>query len=450
MTHAHVAPPPKAPTPGQFHLLATRRFGPFFVTQFLGAFNDNLFKNALVVLLTFQSAQWTTLAPEVLANVAAGLFILPFFLFSATAGQLADKYDKARLARLVKALEIGIVLIAAAGFALHSLTVLLGALFLLGLHSTLFGPVKYAMLPQQLRPQELVGGNALIEAGTFVAILVGTLAGGVLAALPGGVVWVAVGALAVAVAGYLVSRAIPPAPPPVPDLPISLNPLTETWRNLGFARQHRSVWLAIIAISWFWLYGALLLAQFPALARNVLGGGEASVTLLLATFTIGIGVGSLLCEKLSGHQVEIGLIPIGALGMTLFGLDFALAAPATPWGTPAHPATLTHLLGEPGLWRLLADLVLLGGFGGLFCVPLYAQMQQDSPVEVRARIIAANNILNALFMVVGALIAGTLLGHGLGIPQLFLGAALANGLMLVILCWREPELLRRARNWGRG
>jgi MFS family permease len=312
----------------QFGLLKARRFAPFFATQFLGAFNDNLFKNALIVLLTFQAASWTALAPEVLTNLAAGIFILPFFLFSATAGQLADKYDKAKLARLVKLLEIVIMGVALLGFSMHSLAVLLTALFLLGLHSTLFGPVKYAILPQHLREKELVGGNALVEAGTFVAILIGTLAGGLLAGTAGHPTWVAYAGLVIAVFGYLFSRGIPAAPAPAPELVVSLNPLSETWRNIGFARQNRTVFLSILGISWFWLYGALFLAQFPAYAKNVLGGSEGSVTLLLAVFTIGIGLGSLLCERLSAGHVEIGLVPFGSIGLTLFGIDLAFASPA--------------------------------------------------------------------------------------------------------------------------
>lgn len=236
---------------GQLHLLQSRRFLPFFGTQFLGAFNDNLFKNSLVVLLTFQAASWTTLKPELLANLAAGIFILPFFLFSATAGQLADKYDKARLARLVKVLEIIIMLVAGAGFAMHNLTVLMGALFLFGIHSTLFGPVKYAILPQHLKEEELVGGNALVEAGTFVAILIGTLTGGLIAGLPQGTAWITAGGLLVAVAGYLASRKIPDAPAPAPELRVNPNPFTETWRTIGFARENRTVFLSILGISWF-------------------------------------------------------------------------------------------------------------------------------------------------------------------------------------------------------
>jgi MFS family permease len=430
---------------GQFSLLETRRFAPFFWTQFLGAFNDNLFKNALVVLLTFQTVQWTTLDPVLLANLAAGLFILPFFLFSATAGQLADKYDKATLSRLTKLLEIAIMGVAIAGFWLHSLSVLMGALCLLGLQSALFGPVKYAILPQHLHTDELVGGNALVEAGTFVAILVGTLAGGVLAGAITQPMWIAIGGLLVAVAGYVASRGIPSAPAPAPDLAVNLNPLTETWRNIRFAKENRVVFLSILGISWFWLYGALFLAQFPVYAKNVLGGGESAVTLLLAVFTVGIGVGSLLCERLSGKEVEIGLVPFGSIGLSLFGIDLWFASPAGLVGET--PLALAALLGEPAVWRVLFDLLMLGLFGGLFIVPLYALIQLRSAASHRARIIAANNIINALFMVVGALGAAALLGAGLSIPALFGLAALLNGLVAIYIYRLVPEFLQRGMNW---
>jgi 1-acyl-sn-glycerol-3-phosphate acyltransferase len=429
---------------GQFSLLKARRFAPFFSTQFLGAFNDNLFKNALVVLLTFQAASWTSLDPGILANLAAGIFILPFFIFSATAGQLADKYDKALLSRLVKLLEVVIMLLAGLGFAMHSLPVLLGALFLLGCHSTLFGPVKYAILPQHLHEDELVGGNALVEAGTFVAILMGTLAGGLLAGA-GHPLWVALAGLLVAVAGYLASRGIPTAPAPEPGLRINPNPLTETWRNVGFARENRTVFLSILGISWFWLYGALFLAQFPAYAMKVLGGGESAVTLLLATFTIGIGLGSLLCERLSAKQVEIGLVPFGSIGLTLFGLDLAFASPASlPVGAPL---AFLDLLATPGTVRVLLALFMLGVFGGFFIVPLYALVQLRSAPGHRARIIAANNILNALFMVAGALGAAALLGAGLSIPKLFMLAALINAGIALYIYRLVPEFLQRFLVW---
>ena len=437
--------PEPTPPHTQFSLLKTRRFAPFFVTQFLGAFNDNLFKNALVVLLTFHAASWTALAPEILTNLAAGIFILPFFVFSATAGQLADKLDKARLARLVKLLEMLIMGVATLGFFMHSLAVLLGALFLLGMHSTLFGPVKYAILPQHLSEDELVGGNALVESGTFVAILIGTLAGGLLAGVGGHPAWVAGAAMLVAAAGFVASLGIPPAPAPVPDLVVNLNPISETWRNIGFARRNRTVFLSILGISWFWLYGALFLAQFPVYAKNVLGGDETSVTLLLAIFTVGIGLGSMLCERLSGKHVEIGLVPLGSIGLTLFGIDLACASPTS--FPAAAPLAIGALLGVPGTWRVLFDLFALGLFGGFFIVPLYVLIQLRSAPEHRARIIAANNILNALFMVVGALAAAGLLGNGLTIPRLFAIAALGNALVAVYIYSLVPEFLLRFIAW---
>jgi len=428
----------------QSGLLRARRFAPLFVTQFLGALNDNVLKNAMVVLLTFQAASWTTFKPELLASLAAGIFILPFFLFSATAGQLADKYDKSRLAQMVKLLEIGIVLVAGLGFHLHSLAVLFSALFLLGLHSTLFGPVKYAILPQHLRTEELVGGNALIEAGTFVAILVGTLLGGLLAGSAGGTAWITGAGLAIAVAGYIASRAIPVAVPPAPTLVISANPLSETWRNIQFARETQSVFLSIMGISWFWLFGALFLAQFPAYTKNILGGGETAVTLLLATFTFGIGVGSLLCEKLSAGRIELGLVPLGSIGMTLFALDLAFASPHVP--SPLALGALA-LLELGTTWRVLIDLALLGVFGGFFIVPLYALVQQRSDPQHRARIIAANNIMNALFMVIGAVSAAAMLASGLAIPLLFAVTGICNAAVAVFIYGLVPEFLLRFFVW---
>ena len=432
----------------QFGLLSTRRFAPFFITQFLGAFNDNLFKSALVVLLTFHAVEWTALAPEILTNLAAGIFIVPFFIFSATAGQLADKIDKAKLARLVKVLEMLIMGVALLGFLMHSLAVLLGALFLLGLHSTLFGPVKYAILPQHLREDELVGGNALVESGTFVAILIGTVAGGLVAGVGGVGVqpsWIAVAGFVVALAGFLASCGIPAAPAPEPELVVNLNPLTETWRNIGFARQNRIVFLSILGISWFWLYGALFLAQFPVYAKNVLGGDERSVTLLLAIFTVGIGLGSMLCEKFSGKHVDIGLVPFGAIGLTVFGLDLFFASPGSlPLDAPLQ---VLQLLGQPHIVRVLFDLLAIGVFGGFFVVPLYVIIQVRSDPAHRARIIAANNILNALFMVTGALVSAALLGQGLSIPVLFGIAALCNALIAIYVCRRVPEYLLRFLAW---
>jgi MFS family permease len=385
--------------------------------------------------------------PELLANVAAGLFILPFFLFSATAGQLADKFDKALLARATKALEVLIVLLAALGFWLQSLFVLFAALFLLGLQSTLFGPVKYAILPQHLHPAELVGGNALVEAGTFVSILFGTLTGGLLAGVDGGIAWIVAICLAVALGGLWASACIPAAPAPSRELKIALNFVVESWRCIGFARRKRSVFLSILGISWFWAYGALLLAQFPAYTKSVLGGEESLVTALLAVFSIGIGAGSLVCEKLTrrrGKTVEPGLVPLGALGMVLFGVDLAFASPA---GAAGAPLPLAAALARDGTLRVMVDLVLLGVSGGIYCVPLYALVQQRSEPEYRARIIAANNILNALFMVMSATGASLFLGRGHAIPSLFLLMAGLHAVVTVYIFSVVPEFFVRALVW---
>ena len=429
----------------QFDLLKQRRFGPFFGVQFLGAFNDNVFKNALIIMLTFQAASMTTMSTGLLVNLCAGLFILPFFLFSATAGQLADKYEKARITRLVKIFEIFIMAVGALGFYLLNLNLLLLALFMMGMHSTLFGPVKYAYLPQHLKKEELVGGNGLIETGTFVAILLGTILGGTLIGVqPSGSMWVSATAIAVAVIGYWVSRSVPLSPAPSPELKINWNPLTETWTNLKFLRTNRTVFLSILGISWFWFYGATFLSQFPNYTKEVLGGGEHVVTLLLAVFSIGIGLGSLLCEKLSGHKIEIGLVPFGSIGLTIFAIDLFFASPnahsATPLGAMAF-------LQQAGSWRVLFDLLMIGIFGGFYIVPLYALIQSRSEPGHQSRIIAGNNILNALFMVLAAGVAILALSLGLTIPQLFLLTGILNALVAIYIYTLVPEFLMRFLVW---
>jgi len=429
----------------QFGLMRERRFLPFFLTQFFGAFNDNLFKNALVVLMTFDAARYTTLSAGVLVNLAAGIFILPFFLFSATAGQLADKYEKSHLMRLIKLMEVVIMALGGAAYALESLWLLMGTLFLMGVQSSIFGPVKYAILPQHLAETELVGGNALVESGTFVAILLGTIAGGVMMALPGGSAWVSGAAIVVAVVGYLASRGIPLAEAADPTLKVDWNPFTQTWKTIGFSRRNRTVFLSILGISWFWFYGALFLSQFPGYAKDVLGGNEYAVTLLLAVFSVGIGAGSLLCEKLSGRHVEIGLVPMGAAGLTLFGLDLWWASPEV--GAAGSGLPLTALLATGTTWRVLFDLVMVGVFGGFFIVPLYALVQARSEPSHRSRIIAGNNILNALFMVVAAIMGAGLLAAGFSIPQLILITALLNAGVAIYIFTLVPEFLLRFIVW---
>ncbi len=429
----------------QFQLLRERRFAPFFWTQFLGAGNDNIYKNALIILVAYEAASLTSLSSNDLVNLAAGVFILPFVLLSATAGQLADKFEKSRLIRWIKLFEIAIMSIGLFGFWRRDLLLLFLALALMGVHSTLFGPVKYAILPQHLKSTELIGGNGLVEMGTFVAILLGTIVGGVVVAIkPDGPLYAGVVAIAVAIAGYLASRGIPLTPAVAPDLRINWNPFTETWKNLRFAHGNRVVWLSMLGISWFWFYGATFLTQFPNYTKDVLGGDERVATLLLAVFSVGIGVGSLLCERLSGRKVELGLVPFGSIGLSLFAVDLWLASRGL------HPTALTGIDGFLAVhahWRVATDLVLVGMFGGFYIVPLYALIQERSEPAFRSRIIAANNILNAIFMVASAGIALGLLKAGLSIPQLFLVTGLMNAVVAVCIYSLVPEFLMRFLAW---
>ena len=432
-------------SPNQFDLLRQRRFGPFFWTQFLGAGNDNIYKNALIIFVAFHAASVTTLDAHALVNLAGAVFIAPFVLLSATAGQLADKYEKSRLIRYIKVFEIVIMVVGLIGFWQRDLALLLVALALMGVHSTLFGPVKYAILPQHLKPEELVGGNGLVEMGTFVAILLGTISGGLLVAIPNDGPRIA-GAVAivVAVAGYVVSRAIPHTPAVAPELELNWNPFTETWKNLRFAQGNRVVWLSMLGISWFWFYGAIFLAQFPGFSKDVLGGDEHVVTFLLALFSIGIGIGSLLCERLSGRKVELGLVPFGSIGLSLFAFDLWLAS------RDLHAidvAGLRAFFESAAHWRVAADLVLIGLFGGFYIVPLYALIQARSDAAYRSRIIAANNILNALFIVASAAVAIGLLRAGVSIPELFLVTALMNAVVALFIYSLVPEFLMRFLAW---
>jgi hypothetical protein len=431
--------------PNQFDLLRERRFAPFFWTQFAGALNDNLFKNALVIFLAFQAAGMTGADANTLVNLAGAVFIAPFVLLSATAGQFADKYEKSRLIRQVKLLEIAVMAVALYGFWQRDLAVLFAALALMGMQSTLFGPVKYAILPQHLRREELTGGNGLVEMGTFVAILVGTIAGGVLVALkPGGPVLAGAVVVVVAVIGWLASRGIPHTPPVAPALRINWNPVSETWRNLRLAHRNLVVWRSMLGISWFWFYGTTFLAQFAGFTKDFLGGDETVTTFLLAVFSVGIGIGSLLCERLSGRRVEIGLVPFGAIGLTLFAVDLWFAAQGL---RAVGTAALAAFLADPAHWRVALDLVMIGLFGGFYIVPLYAMIQERSEPTHRSRIIAANNIVNALFMVASAVIAIGLLKAGLSVVDLFLVTALMNAAVAIYIFTLVPEFLMRFIAW---
>jgi hypothetical protein len=427
----------------QFGLLRERRFAPFFIAQACGAFNDNLFKNLLVLAATYQTARYTRLDPKLLVNLAGGLFILPFVLFSGLAGQLADRLDKARILKVVKAAEIAIMGLAALGFATHDLALLLGALFLMGTHSTFFAPAKYGLLPQVLKSTELVGGNALLETGTFVAILLGTVGAGVLAAR-GSDAQAALALLAVAGAGCAVSLLIPPLPPAAPGLPIDLNPWVSTRANLETARASRAVFLSLLGLSWFWFYGALVLAQLPVYCRFVVNGGEQLVTLMLVVFAAAVGVGSLLCERLSGRKVEIGLVPFGSIGLTLFALDLGLAS---PHATAGHLVTVREFLAQPHAVRILVDLAGIGLFGGFYAVPLYAVVQERVPPHALSRVIGANSILNALFIVAAALFGALLSAAGLSVPQLLLVTAALNAAVAAYIYTLLPEFLLRFVAW---
>lgn len=438
------SPPTAQEHPNQFALLRQRRFAPFFWTQFSGAANDNLFKFAFTVMVTYQlSVSW--LPPALAGLVIGALFILPFLLFSATSGQLTDKYEKTRVIRFVKNLEIVIMAVAAAGFLSSDVNLqvplLLACTFLMGLHSTLFGPVKFAYLPQALNERELTGGNGMVEMGTFVAILLGNIVGGLMVAVPGvGPLYVALSCMLLAVAGRVVAQFIPAAPATDPGLKINWNPVSETWHNLRLAYGNIVVFRSMLGISWMWFFGAVFLSQFPSFAKEVMHGNEQVASLLLVVFSIGIATGSLLCEVLSRRHVEIGLVPLGAIGMSVFAIDLYLASRGLP---PAPVMGLAAFVAQPAHWRVLLDLTLLSLFAGLYSVPMYALIQLRSQPTHRARIIAANNILNALFMIVSALLAGALLKAEFSIPQVFLFVGLANAVVAFYIFMLVPEYLLR-------
>jgi len=429
----------------QFELLRQRRFAPFFATQLLGAFNDNVFRNATIVLITAQLGLSTDQA-SLYTNLAPALFILPFFLFSALAGQFAEKYEKTRLIRWIKLFEIVAMTVAAWGFYAHHASLLLVVLFLMGLHSTMFGPIKYSILPQALHPEELVGGNGLVETGTALAILFGMILGGSLMLSPEhGPTLASVAVLAIAATGYLASREIPAAPATAPSLRINWNIASETWHILKLCTRQRAVFNSVLGISWFWFFGTALTAQLPVYAQTNLGGGSAVFLLTLGVFSIGTGIGSLLCEKLSGRTVEIGLVPLGAFGISAFALDLYFARPGAAPVTGLDVGGFVHAHGS---LRVLFDLMMIGVFGGFFLVPLFALVQSRTPKSELSRVIAGNNILNALFIVSAAvcgIVAQQLLHWS--IPTFFLALAIANALVAIYIFTLVPEFLMRFLSW---
>ena len=431
--------------PSQFSLLSKRRFLPFFVTQSLGALNDNLFKQSLILAILYKlniegdRGIWV--------NLCALLFIVPFFLFSALAGQFGEKYPKDRLIRLIKLGEIAIMIVAAIGFAFDHLALMLVALFAMGTHSALFGPVKYSILPQTLREEELVGGNGLVEMGTFLSILAGTIGAGIMLSSSNYTVIVSVVIIAVAVLGYLASRAIPAAPADTPQLRLNWNIFSESWATLRMGlNQTPAVSRSVVGNSWFWFVGAIYLTQIPAYAKDWLYGDETVVTLILTVFSVGIALGSLLCEKLSGRKVEIGLVPFGSFGLTVFGLLLWWHLGQMPQNIQTND--WLGVLGFSQAWWVLFDILGLGVFGGFYIVPLYALIQSRTSESERARVIAANNILNALFMVVSALVTILLLSVAkLTIPELFLVVSLMNIAVNTYIFKIVPEFSMRFMIW---
>ncbi|ARU54410.1 phospholipid/glycerol acyltransferase [Oleiphilus messinensis] len=451
------------PHQSQFKLLRSRFFGPFFWTQFFGAFNDNVFKNVLLALITFNALYATGLSTDLMNNMGAVLFILPFFIFSALAGQIADKYEKSALIRKIKLFEIGIMSLAAIGFFTNSVWALLGVLFLMGTQSAFFGPVKYSIIPQHLHKDELVGGNAMVEMGTFVAILLGTLGAGLLSKSDHAAILSGITVVILACAGWFASRNIPNAPAPSPELKIRFNPYTETLKTIQISRQNHGVFLAVMAISWFWFLGASYLTQLYSYTKTVLLGDQTVVTVMLAVFSIGIALGSLLCERLSGRKVELGLVPLGSIGLSLFSFDlYVHSLSYVPPALSNAALTTSPLLQQTGdllqgvgafleqanSYRVLFDFLMIGVFGGFYIVPLYAMVQDRSEEKQRSQIIASINILNALFMVgagISAVIFLSLLK--LSIPEYFMILAIMNAVVAVYIYRTIPEFFMRFLVW---
>ncbi|CAH6801465.1 MFS transporter [Vibrio chagasii] len=428
----------------QSSLLTQKRFLPYFITQFLGAFNDNIFKNVLLLFVAFASVDTLPISSNLFINLAAGLFILPFFLFSALAGVLADKYEKSWFIRKVKLLEVVIMSLGAIGFIYESYGILLLLLFLMGTQSAFFGPVKYALLPQQLETKELVSGNALVETGTFLAILIGTLGAGIIASEESAKLVAAICIVSFAVLGYVSSCFIPEAPSNAPDLKVKWQPIKLTKATLAIAKKDRPTFQALMSISWFWFLGATYLTQFPNFTKLHLNGTESSVAFLLALFSVGIAIGSLACDKLSNHRIEIGIVPMGSLGISIFGL---LMATSTPESLPEF-SSFQQFVTHSELWPLFAYLLLLGISGGIFIVPLYSLMQLRAKPDERAQVIAGLNIYNSLFMVGSAVMGIVCLSVlELSIPQLFVLLALLNTFVMLYLFYQVPIYAFRFFTW---
>ncbi|MFW1753870.1 MFS transporter [Acinetobacter wanghuae] len=429
------------------HLLATRRFLPMFLTQFFGALNDNVFKQALLLVITYGWIQQQAASISTLNNLAALLFILPYFIFSATAGQIADKCERSQLIRYLKLLEIGIMLLGTVGFLLGNLWILLAALFLMGTHSTFFGPIKYAILPEILKPNELMSGNALFQSGTSIAILIGMILGGAVISLSqGNLIWISLTVVSIAVMGYLTSRFILKQSAPAPELNIDWNFFRTSFQTLKYAKSLPLVFLILLGNSWYWFYGATYLTQIPQLTLQVLHASENVASLLLTFFSVGIGLGSFLCRKLGGSEVNIKMVPIGAIGLTVFALYLA----ASLAFVPAHTGALIGLseVFHQGwsYYHVMLAVTLLGISGGFYIVPLYAMMQAYSPRSHRARVVAANNILNAIFMVTSAIFSIVILSIlNFDLKVLFCMTAVLSGIFTLVLLIKLKPMIKTAK-----
>jgi acyl-[acyl-carrier-protein]-phospholipid O-acyltransferase/long-chain-fatty-acid--[acyl-carrier-protein] ligase len=421
---------------GAFHLLGSRRFLPLFVAQFLGAANDNVFKNALVILIIYRLGEGLAIQPQILVTMAAGLFILPFFLLSATAGQISDRFEKSGLIKLVKLAEVIIAGLGLWALVEANVSAMLAVLFGFGVQAAFFGPLKYAVLPEHLAERELIGGNALIEGGTFIAILLGTVVSGMLILSTNGIALVSALMLVLAVGGFVASLFMPKAREGNPSVKVSANIVYETWSVLGLIFQRRELFQSVLGISWFWLMGATFLAQFPAFTKDILFANQDVFTLLLTVFSVGIGIGSVLCGRLLKGEISARHVPFAALGMTLFSFDLYFASTAPAGAVPGQLARLSEFLIFFASWRVLGDLLAIAICGGLYIVPLYTILQARSPADSRARAVAANNIMNALFMVISALAGAGMLAVGFSVPHIFLVQAVANLVVAVYVLSR--------------
>lgn len=415
----------------QSHLFKSRRFLPLFLTQFFGAFNDNLFKNAFLIWFTYDVAQKTNMNAQLMVTIASGLFILPFFLLSALAGSLADKFEKSRLVRVIKIAEIVIMAGSFVGFYFENIALLLALTFLMGVQSTFFGPIKYSLLPSHLKDDELVSGNAIIEAGTFLAILLGTIIGGIFIRFDNGVAVVSILVMVCALIGYWASRFILEAPISDKNLKIGYNIFAQTWKIIGYAKQENTVWLSIIGISWFWFIGITFLSQFPIYAKDIINGNEMVVTLLLSVFSIGIGVGSALCNKLLKGQINGRLVPFGSLGISFGILCFCIFSHL--YQAPQEVVGLQEFFVDAYSYLIVLSLLIVAVFGGVYIVPLYAIMQHRSNAKYLSRIVAANNVMGALFMVVASIFIVVLVQLKLSLLQIFLCVGFTNILVFIFI-----------------